>query len=235
MFFPDYNLIKVFSIDHSCSCLCLLCEGLISAFPMFGSSFFYIHSSSSTSFYAPCILSVNQQGLHFLHKSTHVRSHRCSYSLMICHSQWQKHEQRGENWVCTLCVAGADGSGPPGGGAGHPHPEAHCWNQLPLRRHHGGRHEHTAGGPTAVRAGTGALFTTIHCFFLLLQLSDCCVFVSRAWSWVVSSPCKWKTWCSYGISILPCHQARSPCYRITQSHLTLHKHSPEQLNQKKSK
>ncbi|XP_077381905.1 unconventional myosin-XV [Festucalex cinctus] len=45
--------------------------GLVSAFPMFGSSFFYIHSSSSTSFYAPCIVAVNQNGLHFLHKSTH--------------------------------------------------------------------------------------------------------------------------------------------------------------------
>ncbi|XP_059190123.1 unconventional myosin-XV [Centropristis striata] len=45
--------------------------GLISAFPMFGSSFFYIHSSSSTSFYAPCIVAVNQHGLHFLHKNTH--------------------------------------------------------------------------------------------------------------------------------------------------------------------
>ncbi|KAF3687897.1 Unconventional myosin-XV Unconventional myosin-15 [Channa argus] len=45
--------------------------GLVSAFPMFGSSFFYIHSSSSTTFYAPCILAVNQHGLHFLHKNTH--------------------------------------------------------------------------------------------------------------------------------------------------------------------
>ncbi|KAM8771614.1 unconventional myosin-XV [Acanthopagrus schlegelii] len=45
--------------------------GLISAFPMFGSSFFYIHSSSSTTFYAPCIVAVNQHGLHFLHKNTH--------------------------------------------------------------------------------------------------------------------------------------------------------------------
>ncbi|XP_027873817.1 unconventional myosin-XV [Xiphophorus couchianus] len=45
--------------------------GLISAFPMFGSSFFYIHSSSSTTFYAPCILAVNPRGLHFLHKNTH--------------------------------------------------------------------------------------------------------------------------------------------------------------------
>ncbi|KAK7929365.1 hypothetical protein WMY93_005760 [Mugilogobius chulae] len=45
--------------------------GLVSAFPMFGSSFFYVHSSSSTSFYAPCIIAVNQHGLHFLHKNTH--------------------------------------------------------------------------------------------------------------------------------------------------------------------
>ncbi|XP_034739732.1 unconventional myosin-XV [Etheostoma cragini] len=45
--------------------------GLISAFPMFGSSFFYIHSSSSTTFYAPCIVAVNQHGLHFMHKNTH--------------------------------------------------------------------------------------------------------------------------------------------------------------------
>ncbi|XP_076004168.1 unconventional myosin-XV [Genypterus blacodes] len=45
--------------------------GLVSAFPMFGSSFFYIHSSSSTTFYAPCIVAVNQHGFHFLHKNTH--------------------------------------------------------------------------------------------------------------------------------------------------------------------
>ncbi|XP_075318584.1 unconventional myosin-XV [Odontesthes bonariensis] len=45
--------------------------GLVSAFPMFGCSFFYIHSSSSTTFYAPCILAVSQHGLHFLHKTTH--------------------------------------------------------------------------------------------------------------------------------------------------------------------
>lgn len=57
--------------------VCTLCvfvrAGLISAFPMFGSSFFYIQSSSSTTFYAPCIVAVNQHGLHFLHKNTHVR------------------------------------------------------------------------------------------------------------------------------------------------------------------
>ncbi|KAM3863907.1 LOW QUALITY PROTEIN: unconventional myosin-XV [Diretmus argenteus] len=45
--------------------------GLVSAFPMFGSSFFYIQSSSSASIQAPCILAVNQNGLHFLNKDTH--------------------------------------------------------------------------------------------------------------------------------------------------------------------
>uniref|UniRef100_A0AAZ1XU22 Myosin XVAa n=1 Tax=Oreochromis aureus TaxID=47969 RepID=A0AAZ1XU22_OREAU len=45
--------------------------GLVSAFPMFGSSFFYIQSSGSSSVYAPCILAVNLNGLHFLNKDTH--------------------------------------------------------------------------------------------------------------------------------------------------------------------
>ncbi|KAM9745591.1 unconventional myosin-XV isoform 1-T1 [Menidia menidia] len=45
--------------------------GLVSAFPMFGSSFFYIQSSSSSSILAPCILAVNLNGLHFLNKDTH--------------------------------------------------------------------------------------------------------------------------------------------------------------------
>ncbi|XP_019732947.1 unconventional myosin-XV-like [Hippocampus comes] len=45
--------------------------GLVSPFPMFGSSFFYIQSSSSTSIKAPCILAVNLNGLHFLNKDTH--------------------------------------------------------------------------------------------------------------------------------------------------------------------
>ncbi|KAK7939845.1 hypothetical protein WMY93_003171 [Mugilogobius chulae] len=45
--------------------------GLVSAFPMFGSSFFYIQSSSTASVQAPCILAVNLNGLHFLHKDTH--------------------------------------------------------------------------------------------------------------------------------------------------------------------
>ncbi|XP_047427282.1 unconventional myosin-XV [Mugil cephalus] len=45
--------------------------GLVSAFPMFGSSFFYIQSSSSSSVQTPCILAVNLNGLHFLNKDTH--------------------------------------------------------------------------------------------------------------------------------------------------------------------
>ncbi|XP_034449270.1 unconventional myosin-XV isoform X4 [Hippoglossus hippoglossus] len=45
--------------------------GLVSAFPMFGSSFFYIQSSGTASIHAPCVLAVNLNGLHFLNKDTH--------------------------------------------------------------------------------------------------------------------------------------------------------------------
>ncbi|KAB5531005.1 hypothetical protein PHYPO_G00135900 [Pangasianodon hypophthalmus] len=45
--------------------------GLVSVFPMFGSSFFYIQSSSNSSIDCPCILAVNQNGLNFLNKDTH--------------------------------------------------------------------------------------------------------------------------------------------------------------------
>lgn len=39
---------------------------------MFGSSFFYIQSCSSNAIVSPCILAVNQNGLTFLSKETHV-------------------------------------------------------------------------------------------------------------------------------------------------------------------
>ncbi|TSK31311.1 Unconventional myosin-XV [Bagarius yarrelli] len=45
--------------------------GLVSVFPMFGSSFFYIQSSSNSSIDCPCVLAVNQNGLNFLNKDTH--------------------------------------------------------------------------------------------------------------------------------------------------------------------
>ncbi|KAB5523226.1 hypothetical protein PHYPO_G00150060 [Pangasianodon hypophthalmus] len=45
--------------------------GLVCAFPMFGSSFFYILSSNDGTISTPCILAVNQNGLHFLHRDTH--------------------------------------------------------------------------------------------------------------------------------------------------------------------
>ncbi|XP_064008778.1 unconventional myosin-XV [Pogoniulus pusillus] len=45
--------------------------GLLSAYPMFGSSFFYIQSCSNTTIVSPCILAVNQNGLNFLSKETH--------------------------------------------------------------------------------------------------------------------------------------------------------------------
>ncbi|XP_067238478.1 unconventional myosin-XV isoform X1 [Chanodichthys erythropterus] len=45
--------------------------GLVSAFPMFGSSFFYIQSSSNGAIDTPCVLAVNYNGLNFLSKDTH--------------------------------------------------------------------------------------------------------------------------------------------------------------------
>ncbi|XP_078807147.1 unconventional myosin-XV [Oryzias latipes] len=50
--------------------------GLVSAFPMFGSSFFYIQNSNSSTIQAPCILAVNLNGLHFLNKDTHEAMER---------------------------------------------------------------------------------------------------------------------------------------------------------------
>ncbi|XP_069501807.1 unconventional myosin-XV isoform X2 [Ambystoma mexicanum] len=45
--------------------------GLLNAYPMFGSSFFYIQSCSNNAIVSPCILAVNQNGLNFLNKETH--------------------------------------------------------------------------------------------------------------------------------------------------------------------
>ncbi|XP_040214368.1 unconventional myosin-XV [Rana temporaria] len=45
--------------------------GLVSAFPMFGSAFFYIQSCSNNMVISPCILAINQNGLNFLNKETH--------------------------------------------------------------------------------------------------------------------------------------------------------------------
>ncbi|XP_057571619.1 LOW QUALITY PROTEIN: unconventional myosin-XV [Hippopotamus amphibius kiboko] len=45
--------------------------GLLSASPMFGSSFFFVQSCSSAMVPAPCILAVNQNGLSFLSTETH--------------------------------------------------------------------------------------------------------------------------------------------------------------------
>uniref|UniRef100_A0A3Q3R2K5 FERM domain-containing protein n=1 Tax=Monopterus albus TaxID=43700 RepID=A0A3Q3R2K5_MONAL len=63
--------------------------GMVSAFPMFGSSFFYIQSLNSASIHAPCILAVNLNGLHFLNKDTHVcyvaESTYCLYSYVCEH------------------------------------------------------------------------------------------------------------------------------------------------------
>nr|XP_003420708.1 unconventional myosin-XV [Loxodonta africana] len=45
--------------------------GLLSALPMFGSSFFFVQSCSNMAVPAPCILAVNHNGLNFLSTETH--------------------------------------------------------------------------------------------------------------------------------------------------------------------
>lgn len=94
--------------------------------------------------------------------------------------------------VAMFCGTGADGNGPPGGGAVQPHPEAHCWNQLPLRRPHSGGHEYAAGHSAAAGAGI-TLKTQTRETVHRPQDHAGCVTVRRAWSCVESSPCRWKT------------------------------------------
>uniref|UniRef100_A0A668RIF1 MyTH4 domain-containing protein n=1 Tax=Oreochromis aureus TaxID=47969 RepID=A0A668RIF1_OREAU len=57
-------------------------------------------------------------------------------------------------WSCNF----NDGSGPPGGYTVHPHPETHCWDQLPLCRPHFGGYEHTTCH--SATAGAGITQTT---------------------------------------------------------------------------
>lgn len=97
----------------------VFCPGLVSAFPMFGSSFFYIQSCSSASIQAPCILAVNLNGLHFLNKDTHVghtdsHNHACKskhphspacVKCYIVHISWPagKIWHRG-SWMCKAGI-----------------------------------------------------------------------------------------------------------------------------------
>ncbi|KAF4800405.1 myosin XVA [Turdus rufiventris] len=58
--------------------------GLLSAYPMFGSSFFYIQSCSNNAIVSPCILAVNQNGLNFLSKETHELIAKFSLNEIQC-------------------------------------------------------------------------------------------------------------------------------------------------------
>ncbi|KAA0722587.1 Unconventional myosin-XV [Triplophysa tibetana] len=70
--------------------------GLVCAFPMFGSSFFYIQSSSNSILSAPCILAVNQNGLHFLHKDTH--DVRVKFPLKVIQSAQTQRPSAGSSY-----------------------------------------------------------------------------------------------------------------------------------------
>lgn len=62
--------------------------GLISALPMFGSSFFFVQSCSNATVPAPCILAVNQNGLNFLSTETHVSGLSLAPTPSSEHTPW---------------------------------------------------------------------------------------------------------------------------------------------------
>ncbi|XP_073722285.1 unconventional myosin-XV [Misgurnus anguillicaudatus] len=70
--------------------------GLVCAFPMFGSSFFYIQSSSNSAISAPCLLAVNQNGLHFLHKDTHEV--QVKFQLKLIQSAYTQRPSAGSSY-----------------------------------------------------------------------------------------------------------------------------------------
>ncbi|XP_058013761.1 unconventional myosin-XV [Ahaetulla prasina] len=78
--------------------------GLLSAFPMFGSSFFYIQSCSNTTIISPCILAVNQNGLNFLHKETHEAI--VTFSLKEIHSTRTQRPSAGSSYPYVEIMLG---------------------------------------------------------------------------------------------------------------------------------
>ncbi|XP_026560400.1 unconventional myosin-XV [Pseudonaja textilis] len=78
--------------------------GLLSAFPMFGSSFFYIQSCSNTTIISPCILAVNQNGLNFLHKETHEPI--MTFSLKEIHSTRTQRPSAGSSYPYVEIMLG---------------------------------------------------------------------------------------------------------------------------------
>uniref|UniRef100_A0A8C7E3X8 Myosin XVA n=1 Tax=Naja naja TaxID=35670 RepID=A0A8C7E3X8_NAJNA len=78
--------------------------GLLSAFPMFGSSFFYIQSCSNTTIISPCILAVNQNGLNFLHKETHEPI--VTFSLKEIHSTRTQRPSAGSSYPYVEIMLG---------------------------------------------------------------------------------------------------------------------------------
>ncbi|XP_070616344.1 unconventional myosin-XV [Erythrolamprus reginae] len=78
--------------------------GLLSAFPMFGSSFFYIQSCSNTTIISPCILAVNQNGLNFLHKESHEPI--VTFSLKEIHSTRTQRPLAGSSYPYVEIMLG---------------------------------------------------------------------------------------------------------------------------------
>uniref|UniRef100_A0A3P9MS43 MyTH4 domain-containing protein n=1 Tax=Poecilia reticulata TaxID=8081 RepID=A0A3P9MS43_POERE len=93
--------------------------------------------------------------------------------------------------LCSLHTS-SDGSRPPCGGAGQSHPEAQCWNQLPVCGPNCGGHEHTAGHSAAAGAGVVADSGLGKFWCLILGAVRLTGFLYRAWSCVELLPCRLK-------------------------------------------
>ncbi|XP_043925992.1 unconventional myosin-XV [Protopterus annectens] len=78
--------------------------GLVSAFPMFGSSFFYIQSCSNNTIVSPCILAVNQNGLNFLNKETHEVTMK--FSLIEVQSTRTQQPEAGSSYPYVEIMLG---------------------------------------------------------------------------------------------------------------------------------
>lgn len=78
--------------------------GLLSALPMFGSSFFFVQSCSSVAVPAPCILAVNQNGLNFLSTETHVSGLSLVWPLAPSPPRGQGSQRWKHSSTLTTCV-----------------------------------------------------------------------------------------------------------------------------------
>lgn len=148
---------------------------------MFGSSFFFIQSCSNNVVLSPCILAVNQNGLNFLNKETHVGVVSCWAGPLLppwCTLVSQPGESRTDGslfggppplvlrWpTCAILrwalrkffhflPPGTHCDVLPEGDPVHPHPAPISWIQLPVCGDHVGGSDVPKDHTAAAGAGT---------------------------------------------------------------------------------